>query len=90
MRFLTFAIGFICVISFTVFAASNSEDIKDAKFDANESHIKIAAVSTEANTNPLRHATAGTRKNSSADSVKNQTNNVQGLATTDRRYRYYD
>ncbi len=60
MRFLTFAIAAICVISFTVFAASNSEETKDTQIAANIS------------------------------SDQTQTDNVQGLATTDRRYRYHD
>ena len=93
MRYSNFAVVAICAVSLTTFAGTQTEETKSMsegnKIETSNPNTKIAAISAEGNTTNRQHPAASQKKTSSAGSVKT-TDNVQGLAPTDRRYRYHD
>ena len=94
MRYFSAAIIAIFAISATAFAGTKAEETKskseDTKIEMNKQNAKLAALSSSGNASASQTSTSNQNKTTKVGSEQTQSDNVQGLATSDRRYRYND
>jgi len=93
MRFSNIVVIATCAISIAALAGTKTEETKpkseDTKIEMNKPNTKLTALSAEGNTSNRQNSSTSQQNVSTIGSVK-ATDNVQGLAPTDRHYRYND
>jgi len=94
MRFSKIAIVAICAISLSTFAGTRAEETKskrdEGKIEMDKSNTTIASLTAGGNASSSQNPTPKQNKTTKAGSEQTQGDNVQGLSTSDRRYRYHD